>query len=66
VRATLEERAWGTQAFSVSSWVEERAAEAGRGVWPGPITHVSSGPSRYLNHLDELGDFSASSLERGA
>lgn len=63
VRATRDERALGAQSFIVSSWVEERAEEAGRGVWPGHITHVSSGRGRYLNNLDELGDFIASYLE---
>jgi hypothetical protein len=51
------------QSFIVRVWVEERAEEAGRGVWRGHITHVSSGKRRYLKNLDEIGDFIAPHLE---
>jgi hypothetical protein len=62
----MDERALGAQSFIVNIWVEERAEEAGPGVWRGHITHVSSGPGRSLNNLDERGDFIASYLERWA
>ncbi len=51
------------QSFIVKVWVEERAEEAGRGVWRGHITHVSSSRRRYLKNLDEIGDFIAPYLE---
>lgn len=51
------------QSFIVRVWVEERAEEAGRGVWRGHITHVPGGERRYLKNLDEIGDFIAPYLE---
>ncbi len=51
------------QSFIVKVWVEERAEEAGRGVWRGHITHVPSSERRYLKNLDEIGDFIAPYLE---
>jgi hypothetical protein len=51
------------QSFIVRIWVEERAEEAGRGVWRGHITHVPGGGRRYLKNLDEIGDFIAPYLE---
>ena len=51
------------QSFIVRIWVEERAEGAGRGVWRGHITHVSSGRRRFLKSLDEIGDFIAPYLE---
>ena len=52
-----------SQSFIVKVWVEERADEAGQGVWRGHITHVPSGERRYLKNLDEIGDFIAPYLE---
>ena len=52
-----------TQSFIVRVWVEERAEEAGRGVWRGHITHVPSGERRYLKNLGEIEDFIAPYLE---
>lgn len=52
-----------TQSFIVKVWVEERAEEAGQGLWRGNITHVSSGRRQYLKNLDEIGDFIAPYLE---
>ena len=51
------------QSFIVRVWVEERAEGAGRGVWRGYITHVSSSRHRYLKSLDEIGDYIALYLE---
>jgi len=51
------------QSFIVRVWVEERAEEAGRGVWRGHITDVSTGRRRYLKNLDEIGDFIAPYIE---
>ncbi len=47
------------QSFIVRVWVEE----ADRGLWRGHITHVSSSRRRYLENLDEIGDFIAPYLE---
>ena len=51
------------QSFIVRVWVEERAEGAGRGVWRGYITHVSSSRRRYLKSLDDIGDYIALYLE---
>ncbi len=52
------------QSFIVKAWVEERAAEGGKGVWRGHITHVPSGERRYLKNLGEIEDFIAPHLEQ--
>ena len=59
----MDETESEAQSFIVRIWVEERAEEAGRGVWRGHITHVPSGRRRYLKNLDEIGDFIAPHLE---
>ena len=51
------------QSFIVRVWVEQRAEGAGRGVWRGHITHVSDHRRRYLQNLDEIGDFIAPYLQ---
>ena len=51
------------RSFIVKVWVEERAAEGGKGVWRGHITHVPSGERRYLKNLGEIEDFIAPHLE---
>jgi hypothetical protein len=51
------------QSLIVSIWVEERAEGADRGIWRGHIIHVSSGRRRYMENLDEIGDFIAPYLE---
>jgi hypothetical protein len=52
-----------SQSFIVKVWVEERAGKAGRGVWHGHITQVSSHERRYLKDLYEIPDFIAPHLE---
>ena len=59
----MDETESEAQSFIVRVWVEERAEEAGRGVWRGHITHVPGGERRYLKNLDEIGDFIAPYLE---
>ncbi len=59
----MDETESEAQSFIVRIWVEERAGEAGRGVWRGYITHVPNGRRRYLKNLGEIGDFIASYLE---
>ncbi len=59
----MDETESEAQSFIVRVWVEERAEEAGRGVWRGHITHVPSSERRYLKNLDEIGDFIAPYLE---
>ena len=51
------------QSFIVKVWVEERAEEAGRGVWRGHITHVLGHERHYLKNLGEIEDFIAPYLE---
>ena len=51
------------QSFIVKVWVEERAAEGGKGMWRGHITHVPSGERRYLKNLGEIEDLIAPHLE---
>lgn len=58
---SLEESS--AQSFIVRVWVEERAAEGGKGVWRGHITHVPSYERRYLKNLGEIEDFIAPYLE---
>ncbi|HLG78010.1 MAG TPA: hypothetical protein VKX46_16465 [Ktedonobacteraceae bacterium] len=53
----MDEMESPAQSFIVRVWVEERAEGAGRGVWRGHVTHVSSGRRRYLDNLDDIGDF---------
>ena len=59
----MDETESEAQSFIVRVWVEERAEEAGRGIWRGHITHVPSHERRYLKKLDEIGDFIAPYLE---
>jgi len=58
---SLEES--NAQSFIVKVWIEERAEDAGRGVWRGHITHVPSYGRRYLKNLGEIEDFIAPYLE---
>lgn len=51
------------QSFIVKVWVEEKAEEAGRGLWRGHITHVQSHQRRYLKSLGEIEDFIAPHLQ---
>ena len=60
----MDETESEAQSFIVRVWVEERAEEAGRGVWRGHITHVPGGERRYLKNLDEIQAFMAPYLER--
>lgn len=46
-----------SQSFIVKIWLEETAAEAGRALWRGHITHVPSGERRYLKSLDDVAAF---------
>jgi hypothetical protein len=62
-RATMDETESKAQSFIVRIWVEERAGEAGQGVWRGHLTHVPGGERRYLKNLDEIGGFIAPYLE---
>jgi hypothetical protein len=59
----MDETESEVQSFIITIWVEERATEADRGLWRGQITHVSSSRRRYLENLDEIGDFIAPYLE---
>jgi hypothetical protein len=43
-----------TQSFIIKIWIEETAAEAGRVVWRGHITHAASGQRRYFENLDDI------------
>lgn len=43
--------------FIVKIWLEETAAEAGRAIWRGHITHVSSNARRYFEELDQIERF---------
>lgn len=43
-----------THSFIVKIWLEETAAETGRIVWRGHITHVQGGERRYLKRLDQI------------
>ena len=51
------------QSFIVKVWIEDSTREAGRGVWHGHITHVSSQKRRYLKNLGEIEYFIAPHLE---
>lgn len=59
----MDETESEAQSFIVRVWVEERAEEAGRGVWRGHITHVPSHERRYVKNMDEIGDFISHYLE---
>ena len=43
-----------THSFLLRLWREASAAEAGRDIWRGHITHVASGASRYFTDLDQV------------
>lgn len=43
--------------FIVKIWLEETAAEAGRAIWRGHITHVPSNARRYFEELDQIERF---------
>ena len=47
----------GIHSFIVRIWLEENAADNGKAVWRGSVTHVLSGRQRYIQGLDEIGAF---------
>lgn len=46
-----------THSFVIKIWLEETAAEAGRAVWRGHITHVPSNARRYFDEFDQIERF---------
>jgi hypothetical protein len=59
----MEQTESHTQSFIIKIWLEETAAEDGRAIWRGHITHVPGGERRYLKNLDDIASFMAPYLE---
>jgi hypothetical protein len=53
----MAESAATSQSFIVKIWIEETAAEAGRVLWRGHVTHVPSGNRCYFQDLDTMLSF---------
>ena len=52
------------QSFVIKIWLEETAEEAGKAVWRGHITHISSKRRVYLDELSEVIRFIIPYLEQ--
>lgn len=49
--------------FIIKVWLEETAAEAGKAIWRGHITHVLSSERKYIQSLNGITDFIIPYLE---
>ena len=52
------------QSFVIKIWIEETAAESGRVLWRGHITHIPSKRRVYLDDLNEIIRFISPYLEQ--
>lgn len=52
-----------SQSFIVKIWIEETAAEAGRVLWRGHITHVPSGDRCYFQDFGAMLAFMKTRLQ---